>query len=156
LLRLDGTPPAGTRLPSAAGRPAPSRQLATADVDTYDGQCEQVPGTYSARYGEARLRNVPSSREPSQPSIPTTPCIAASPALSSQPRPAHGIVTRGSPRMLNASRTYLGPPHLTLARAVPACPPPQREGGKAGRGSRRLSELTRKSLHWLRVAMHNS
>jgi len=48
LLRLDGTPSAETRLPSQPRTQGRSRQLAAADVDTYDGQCEQVPGTYSA------------------------------------------------------------------------------------------------------------
>jgi len=81
LLRLDETPPARTCLPFPAtqrqpllttGASAGSRQLATAGVDAYDGQCEQVPGTYSARFDEARLREVPGSCGPFQPTIPTT------------------------------------------------------------------------------------
>lgn len=45
----------------------------------YDGQCEQISGTYSARVVEARLREVPSSCGPFQPTIPTTQSFADSP-----------------------------------------------------------------------------
>ena len=102
---------------------AGSRQLATTGVDAYDGQCEQVPGTYSARFGEARLREVPSSRGPFQPAIPTTRRFADLPAPSGQPPPTRRIVLRGPPRTLDTLRTYLRPPHLPLARPVPPCTP---------------------------------
>ena len=103
--------------PTKAG----SRQLATTGVDAYDGQCEQVPGTYSARFGEARLREVPSSRGPFQPAIPTTRRFADLPPPSRQHPPTRRIVLRGPPRALDTLRTYLRPPHLPLARPVPPC-----------------------------------
>jgi len=75
LLRLDGTPLVGARGPLLGGT------LAATSVDTCDGQCEQVPGTYSARHDEPRLRNVPSSRAPSQRPIPTRRLIVVGGAL---------------------------------------------------------------------------
>ena len=91
LLRLDETPPARTCLPSLPTR-GRSRQLATAGVDAYDGQCEQISGTYSARFDEARLREVPSSCGPFQPTIPTTGRFAGPPPPSRQPPPSRPIV----------------------------------------------------------------
>lgn len=52
----------GLRLPGLVSlRQCGSRQLATTSVVTSDGQCEQIPGTYSARFVQTRLRGVPRS-----------------------------------------------------------------------------------------------
>ena len=52
--------------------PARSEALATESVGNSDGQCVQVPGTYSVHVDDMHPQGVPGSRGPLQSSIPTT------------------------------------------------------------------------------------
>lgn len=130
-----------------------SRQLATAGVDVYDGQCEQVPGTYSARSVETRLREVPRSCGPFQPTIPTTARFADLPALSG---PYTACARHCSARVAQDIKMHHGPTldRPTLPLRARFCQPHHRARNWQ-LGSRRLPDLTKRSIHRPRVAMHN-
>ena len=118
-------------------------------VDTCDGQCERAPGTHSARYDEARLRNVPRSRPPSQRPVPTTRRLLPriSPGGSLCAAHCNTRVTQD----IECIRTYPRPACLALSRTVGPLP----LIGVGPRGSRRFPDRTRRSLHGPPVAMHN-
>jgi hypothetical protein len=110
-------------------------------VDTCDGQCERAPGTHSARYDEARLRNVPRSRPPSQRPVPTTRRLLPriSPGLSLCAAHCNTRVTQD----IECIRTYPRPACLALSRTVGPLPLPPLLIGVGWGGAPRVSPIPR-------------